>query len=123
MTLENICCMICLFCFSVTLFGAETWKRKPLYNTEYLFIFELPLLIPSEFSCPPLSSSVFHNIATVLILGKLITSDIFAAVVALRNLLEKKLYYQVYVWLVNYVPWPPAAPRQIHHVESMVASA
>ncbi|VAI22963.1 unnamed protein product [Triticum turgidum subsp. durum] len=44
-------------------------------------------------------------------------------VVALRNLLEKKLYYQVYVWLVNYVPWPPAAPRQIHHVESMVASA
>ncbi|KAE8787809.1 mutator protein [Hordeum vulgare] len=43
--------------------------------------------------------------------------------VALSNLLEKKLYYQVYVRLVNHVPYPPAAPRQIHHVESMAASA
>ncbi|KAI4972299.1 hypothetical protein ZWY2020_003224 [Hordeum vulgare] len=43
--------------------------------------------------------------------------------VALRNLLEKKLYYQVYVRLVNHVPWLRPAPRQIHHVESMAASA
>ncbi|KAI4985375.1 hypothetical protein ZWY2020_018005 [Hordeum vulgare] len=69
------------------------------------------------------ASLVFHNIATVLILEKLTTFDIFAAVVALRDILEKKLYYQVYVRLVNYVPWPPAAPRQIDHVESMAASA
>uniref|UniRef100_M8CQH5 Uncharacterized protein n=1 Tax=Aegilops tauschii TaxID=37682 RepID=M8CQH5_AEGTA len=48
---------------------------------------------------------------------------VISSVVALRNLLEKKLYYQVYLRLVNYVPWPPAAPRQIHHVESMAAPA
>ncbi|AQK62448.1 Myosin-binding protein 7 [Zea mays] len=46
------------------------------------------------------------------------------AVGAINTVLEKrKVYSQVYLWSVDYVPWPPAASRQIHVVESLAASA